>query len=668
VVETRSGEAGGRVWTAPRLGIVDAVTDERGEFRLEGLPKGSYSVTASASGYGRTTKLNASSEEPVELYLFPGSGIYGRLLDDKGIPVEGAIVFVESHERISRMFGPLPIEQSDVDGRFAILGLDPGRYRLFASKEGSAPAVHDLELTKERDTEVELVLTVGVTLRGRLVDVDDEPVEGRVFLSALDGGEVGVFLRSSFTAETDAEGVFSLVSVPAGDHTLVAEARGYGATNVDASVSGRNKQEDLGDVVLETGLAISGRVVSASGSPIAGANLYAFPSFRPGMAAVRDRTFEADTDEEGRFILAGLSEGSYNVHVEAAGFAHSNPAVAATGQTNVTITLKPAGSIRGTAVDPEGRPVASLHAEARSPDERGFSLVGGAGEGGVFVVETVPEGEYAVQITAPDFLPGVVSSVRVTAGSVTELGTVRLRRGGRIEGTVVNASDEAVPGATVRALSLERSPYIYGGDEAVATDRLGRFRVGGLADGVVQVVASHPGYAETRLEKVSIDSSSGASEVRIVLRRGGAVEGYVRGREAADVAGRRIQASFEGGARRPWDAPSAETSEDGYFRIEHLPPGKVTVALVQVEPASMYAIQTREIEVREDETTYVELHSRRILVQGQVRRGGAGCSSFGSRHRFRPRDFLWGDERELRASRTPFLAHGSSIPCGRRLR
>jgi hypothetical protein len=40
----------------------------------------------------------------------------------------------------------------------------------------------------------------------------------------------------------------------------------------------------------------------------------------------------------------------------------------------------------------------------------------------------------------------------------------------------------------------------------------------------------------------------------------------------------------------------------------------------------MYAIQSREVEVREDETTYVEFQSRRILVQGQARRGGAPLS------------------------------------------
>ena len=624
IVETRTGESSARVSAEPRLGLVDAQSDERGEFRLEGLAKSSYSVSASAPGYGRTTKANVPPGEPVEIYLFPGSGIYGRLLDEKGNPVEGALVSAESEDRM-RMRGPSTAQQSDADGRFAFLGLEPGRYRLFARHEDFAPAVDDLDLSKENDAEVELVVTAGVTLTGRLVDENEEPVAGKVSLSALDGGSVGALLHSLFTAETDAEGVFSLASVPPGEHTLVAEARGYGATNVEAPASGRNKEEDLGDIVLETGLSISGKVLGESGSPVAGATVYAFPSLRAGIIATRPQTLEAETDGEGRFVLAGLSEGIHNLLASAPGFGYAKRMVAESGAANVTITLKPAGSIRGTVVDPGGRPVASFRAMARSADERGFGGPGVVEEEGIFVLETVAEGEYAVEIVSPDFMSAVVSSVRVTAGNVTELGTIRLRRGGRIEGTVVNGSEEPIAGATVRAVPSGQQPYDFG-DNAVSTDRLGRFQIGGLADGKVEVAASHPSYADARLETIEVDSAAGASEVRVVLRRGGAVEGFVRSRDGTETAGRTIRATSHEAGLTPWDAASAQTSEDGYFHIEHLSPGKVTVALVQVEPTTMYAIQSREVDVAEGETTYVEFHSRRVLVQGQVRRGGSPLS------------------------------------------
>jgi hypothetical protein len=71
------------------------------------------------------------------------------------------------------------------------------------------------------------------------------------------------------------------------------------------------------------------------------------------------------------------------------------------------------------------------------------------------------------------------------------------------------------------------------------------------------------------------------------------------------------------------DSPSAQTSSDGYFHIGHLPSGRTSVALVQNDGTRMFATQSREVEIVEGETAYVEFHSRRILLQGQVRRRGS---------------------------------------------
>jgi hypothetical protein len=239
---------------------------------------------------------------------------------------------------------------------------------------------------------------------------------------------------------------------------------------------------------------------------------------------------------------------------------------------------------------------------------------------GAFVLEDVAEGKYAVEIVSPDFLPEAVSSVSVSGGNVTEIGTIRLRRGGSIAGTVVDASAEPVPGATI--LTVVPGPRIYQ-ERTVSCDRLGRFRILGLMDGKIGVEASHPGYAETRLEGIEVDSTGGGSEVEIVLRRGGALEGVVRTRDGTDIAGRTVQVY-----RRinSWSTDTARTSEDGSFRIEHLPAGKMIASLQHVEGDEMYAVQSREVDIVEGETTYVEFSSRRVVVQGQVTRGGSPLS------------------------------------------
>jgi hypothetical protein len=212
--------------------------------------------------------------------------------------------------------------------------------------------------------------------------------------------------------------------------------------------------------------------------------------------------------------------------------------------------------------------------------------------------------------------------VRVSGGNVTEIGTIRLSRGGSIVGTVVDASAEPVPGATIGTIAS--APRIYQ-ERVVSSDQKGRFQIRGLMDGKIGVVASHLSYAETRLENIEVDSTARPSELEIVLRRGGALEGVVRTRDGTDIAGRTIQVHPQG---RPYHSMErgARTSEDGSFRIEHLPAGKLTASLQHTEGDGMYAVQSREVDIAEGETTYVEFHSRRVVVQGQVRRGGSALS------------------------------------------
>jgi protocatechuate 3,4-dioxygenase beta subunit len=623
IVETRNAEGLSRISSEPRVGFVEGVSDERGKFRLEGLGQQEYSVTASAPGYGRTTIHNRSPGEAVELYLFPGSGIYGRLLDEKGSPVAGALVSGDEHSFKS---APITAQTTDSDGRFAFLGLDPGEYRIFVSHESFAPVAHDLELKKESDAEIELVLTRGVLLTGHLVNENKEAVTGKVSMRSLDGGTVGLTIRSRLTAETDAEGSFAIGPVPPGDHVFLVESRGYGSKNVEASVSGREKEEDLGDIVLETGLTISGKVVDEGGDPVFGGVVNASLPARGALSATGDSLVVAETDEQGRFVLAGLSPGAHSVNATAPGYGLSDFVMLEPGASNVTFTLKRAGSIRGTVVDLEGKAVTSFHVVARSSDHQGNSNAGVQDMEGTFVLDSVAEGEYAVEITSRDLLPEAVSAVRVSSGNVTEVGTIRLRRGGGVVGRVVDGSSDPVPGATIQGIVAGPRRFLWMDDGGTVSDRSGRFEIKGLPDGKCTVVATHPSYAVTTLKGVEIDSSAGFPEVEVVLRRGGALEGMVRTRDGTDVAGRTIEIHPEGAAMTASEFQTARTAEDGSFRMEHLPVGKLMASLQQSEVDARVTIQSREVEIVEGETAYVEFQPRPVLIQGQLKKGGSPLS------------------------------------------
>jgi hypothetical protein len=362
-------------------------------------------------------------------------------------------------------------------------------------------------------------------------------------------------------------------------------------------------------------------VIGEGGEPIAGAVVNAVQPGRGMLSASGDLFATADTDEQGRFVLAGMSPGGDQVQALAPGYGASDRVLTEPGGSGITLTLKRAGSIRGTVIDPDGQPVTWFRVMARSTDSRGFPAAV-SDEDGAFLIDSVVEGEYAVEILTRDFMPEAVAGVQVSPGAVTELGTIRLKRGGSVAGTVVDGDGAPVPGAQVEVTDPRHRGYRVVENSAFS-DRLGRFQVRGLDDGRMSVVARHPGYAEARLEGVEVDSSGGASNVELVMRRGGALEGVVRTRDGTDGAGRVIQV-FDRATHSEYG--STRTFDDGTFRIEHLPEGRLFASLQHTEEDASYTVQRLEVEIVDGETTYVEFQPRQVVVQGQVTRGGTAFS------------------------------------------
>jgi len=124
-----------------------AVTDERGEFTIAGLPPGRFTVTASkasflTTGYGAkrpgrpgTPMTVAASEQlsGIVLRLARTAVISGSVRDEKGAPVQGAVV---SAGRIAAA-GDTPEEAttavSDDHGAYRVVGLAPGEYFVAAT-------------------------------------------------------------------------------------------------------------------------------------------------------------------------------------------------------------------------------------------------------------------------------------------------------------------------------------------------------------------------------------------------------------------------------------------------------------------------------------------------------------------------------------------------------
>ena len=77
-------------------------------------------------------------------------------------------------------------------------------------------------------------------------------------------------------------------------------------------------------------------------------------------------------------------------------------------------------------------------------------------------------------------------------------------------------------------------------------------------------------------------------------------------------------------ARRP--GASATTQPDGTFVIEHVPAGRVNVKVFARMGGPDGAGSMRTVEVRDGETTTLDIVDREILLSGRVTRSGAPAS------------------------------------------
>jgi protocatechuate 3,4-dioxygenase beta subunit len=602
----------------PDSGVVRATTDARGRFRLDGLAPGLHTLTAFARGVGRAEQRSVSTGRPVDLNLVPGGSVAGAVTDAKGKPVEGAVV---------RALSTLPmgsratlLARTDPSGAFAIHGVPPGQYRVLGTHPELAPAVVE-SIAVERDAEAraDLVLPSFVTVRGRLVGAGEKPTRGSIALRETAGEPLPPVIAGDLVAEAGEDGVFRLRAGP-GSHVIEAVAPGLASRRVEVDVPAGAEAIDIGNVALEVGIAIRGRVRDAAGQAVERASLFTYSQ----EAA---RSYSAQSEADGTYVLAGLPPGMYSVSATAAGMGRAERKAEA-GASGIDFVLQPAGTITGTVVDEAGKPVAAFRVFARAPMRSGAMGGGQADSFGVpdgrFVLEDVADGEYVVDVSAPDRAPAVVSGVKVTAGGITDVGTVRLTGGGTIKGVVVDAASAPVSGATVW-VSGPGQDYSRIVPE-VTTDSGGAFEVRGVPAGSAQVRVTHSAYAQGLVMGVEVDPARGPADVRVVLMQGGRIEGRVRSRDGSLPPGAVVTARpLRPGT--PWFSPTGPGLQplagDGSFVLEHVPAGPVSVSLMTGQAGRYTGAKEVQAEVREAETTTVEIILRSIAVTGKITRGGS---------------------------------------------
>lgn len=602
----------------PDAGRVIGRTDANGRFKLQGLANGTYWVTASGRGRGSASRGSVRPGAKLDLVVFPSGSVFGTVLGADGRPVPGATV-----SAAARPWGWGSSEPVDDRGAFELNGLNPGVYDVVAKAPGLAAAVAaEIAVDRRTETGVDLVLRPGARVVGRLVDGDERAVAGKVSVGDLDGRPVPRVLQDPLTVETGADGRFAIDYVPVGEHALGVGARGLASQRVDVAVRDGERQVDVGDVRLEVGIAIRGRVRSKAGQPVPDAVVRATGMRRGGEGA------EARTEADGTFVVAGLESGVYRLSAEAVGFGQEDKTAEAGGDP-VELVLSPAGTITGRVVDDRGQPVDTFRVSAAATDTdrrmmRMPRFEETSDESGHFSLSNVAAGTYLVTASAPERASASVPGVKVAEGQSVDVGTIKLTAGGIVRGTVVDQTGAGVVGASVAIAALPQNWMTSGPPVEVTTEAGGAFELKGVAAGSADVGASHPNYASAEPVSVQVDVAKPTTDVRLVLTLGGRIEGSVRRRDGSGRPGLMVHANPMARFRpTPSGFLSATTLPDGSFVLEHVPVGRTNVSVIARTGQAMSGATMRTVDVRDGETTTLEIVDREILLSGRVTRSGA---------------------------------------------
>lgn len=236
----------------------------------------------------------------------------------------------------------------DLDPKFKITA-KPGVTWIIVHSEEYAAGVagpFDGRSGKSFD-EVEIVLTKGFPVEFTVQDEAGSPVAGATVIA---GYIVGSGSSHAQKGESDAQGKGVLPHALEGDHFVTAKAPGYQDTGSTRMKVKRGERLAIG---MRKALSVTGQVVTADGTPIAGAVLQEFVTVGGGGGSSHNHGPYggklATTDEEGRFTLDQLvSDNIYHLLVSHAEHGKRVHQGVRPGEQGLQVVLGPDITLEGT--------------------------------------------------------------------------------------------------------------------------------------------------------------------------------------------------------------------------------------------------------------------------------------------------------------------------------
>jgi len=546
-----------------------ARTGPDGAAVLGPIARGRASVSARAAGFVARTVAVAEGAVEVRVPLLRGGTLAGDVVDDRGYPVAGATIEVigtdtegmpidetsamldfrdERFElalpgpaplipmgELGVMPGPIPdlppasaaVDTAAAggagarrggdpwvtrgDGTFRCEPIPPGRVRAIVRHPGYVETLSDaVTIRSGAESTVHVVLRQGGWIEGRVLEEDKTPVRGaRLELAATRGS----LEKVTYAAD---DGTFTFAAAP--DEVLLSVARPEAPGDVVARVTVTVPDRDRARVEIilpRPREPVSLRVVDDRGYPVDRVEVRAVSL---DLADPLRRTLF--TDDHGEAELRDAAGLPIRFTLVRPGKAPLVQVVESVPK-ELRLTMLEGIEGRGNVTARDGRDrVADV--ELTLFTASGARHVRTDAEGWYHLTDLAP-GRVRIATSHPDHAPQqVIVVIEGDRDHPADLGTIDLEEAGEVEGEVLDADDRPVAGARVARDAvptyLSAGPLPRG---IVATDRKGRFKLGGLPAGKVALEAYFADLGRGRAEDVPVRAGRTTDRVKIVLADGG---------------------------------------------------------------------------------------------------------------------------------------------------
>ncbi len=569
-------------------------TDDKGDAKIEPVHPGWASVEVSAPGYAQNTAFttvgSAGATADVTVTLKKGFAVSGHVIDEHGKPIAKA--HVTATDSGSWGFGNTDEAETDAKGGFTFAAIAPGSMVFHATDGEHEPAKTTPISIKAARAGIEITMKVGGVASGTVVDKDGKPVAFATVRVAGAGAQI--WRVNARQATTDQRGKFELRGLQRAKMKVRAESDTAASALADLDLTKQQSASDLKLVLDVTGL-ITGTVVDDQNQPVAEVSVNAFPDIlggAPTEGLALAGMSSATTDGAGHFQVRGLPDGAYRLWAARSasqdfGWGHqSTPAK--TGDKDVKIVLAAAGGVKGTIQLESG--AAPKVASVQIGQHPATPAAGGA-----FELKDLEPGKYDLTLRGPEFAETLQHDIEVKPGKTTDVGTIKVMRGRKLVGRIVDGNGSPVGGVRVKLAEMlfsldgadqDRAEAFeaMSGVRAAVSDDDGTFTLIGVPKKATTVMADDPDRGRSLATPVP-EGTDDPPPVTLTLRGFGSILGKVT-MKGEPQSGVTVSDSIKGGSMQ---ASFAQTGDDGSFTLTKVAEGTHVLQAMQSSMMSMKA-------------------------------------------------------------------------------